>query len=453
MDLPANRLAPRLTKKAFDERFADVKPAFTLDEALAESARCLFCYDAPCIQACPTGIDIPTFIKKIMTGNLKGAAKTIYDANVFGATCGRVCPVEQLCEGSCVMVQLEKKPIEIGRLQRFASDWAIENGVRLGGVGAPNGKSVACVGGGPSSLACAAELRRLGYAVTVYDAHAHPGGLNIYGCAPYKITFEDGLKEIQTILALGVTFVPHTRVGIDVSLSELEKKHDAIFLGIGLGESPNLDVPGEDLPGVVGAIEWIDRLRGNPTQTRVGRRVAVVGGGNTAVDAATNSRRAGAEQVHMIYRRSRADMSAYPYEQDLACRDEVIFHWNAQPVRVLGQRYVEGIELVRLRDAPKTDGKSRFEPIPGSNYTIEVDMVIKAIGQRQHEEWLSKIPGLKFRDRFLQVDEKTYQTGNPKYFAGGDCIGKGMEVVYAVSHGKKAARGIHQWLSSGKARR
>ncbi len=453
MELPANRLAPRLTKKAHEERFADVKPAFTLDEALAESARCLFCYDAPCIQACPTRIDVPTFIKKIMTGNVKGAAKTIYDSNVFGATCGRVCPVEKLCEGSCVMVPLQKKPIEIGRLQRFASDWAIENDVRLGGAGAPNGKSVACIGGGPSSLSCAAELRRLGYAVTIYDAHPHPGGLNIYGCAPYKVSFADGVKEAQTILALGVTFVPDTRVGIDVKLAELEKKHDAIFLGIGLGESPSLGVPGEGLPGVVGAIDWIDRLCANPTQTRVGRRVAVVGGGNTAVDAATDSKRAGAEQVHMIYRRSREDMSAYPYEQDLACKDEVVFHWNAIPVRVLGTSHVEGLELVKLREAHKTDGKSRFVPIEGSNYTIEVDMVITAIGQKQHEEWLSKIPGLKFQDRFLQADEKTYQTGNPRYFAGGDCIGRGMEVVYAVAHGRKAAHGIHGCLSSKKARR
>lgn len=442
MDLPANRLAPRLTKAAYDKNFADVKPAFDLDEALAESSRCLFCFDAPCIQACPTRIDVPTFIKKIMTGNVKGAAKTIYQSNVFGATCGRVCPVEQLCEGACVMVPLQMKAIEIGRLQRFATDWAIDTGVRLGGAGKPNGKSVACVGGGPSSLSCAAELRHLGYAVTVYDAHPHPGGLNVYGCAPYKVTFEDGLKEIETLLALGITFVPNIRVGTDVKLADLEKKFDAIFLGIGLGESPSLGVPGEDLAGVVGAIDWIDRFRAAPTTTRVGKRVAVVGGGNTAVDAATDSRRAGAEQVHMIYRRSREEMSAYPNEQDLACKDEIVFHWNSHPVRILGETHVEGVELVKMREA-----KGKLVPVPGSSYRIEVDTVITAIGQKPHLDWLGQIKGLAHRDKYLVVDEKTYQTGNPKYFAGGDCIGKGMEVVYAVAHGKRAAHGIHACVS------
>lgn len=448
LPIPEKRKTAPLTARQVDTAFADIKPAFTVDEALAESARCLFCYDAPCIQACPTEIDVPSFIRKILTRNWKGSARVIYEANTFGATCARVCPVEVLCEGACVLNDLHEKPIDIGRLQRFSTDWAAEKGIEFFQPGAPNGKKVAVIGAGPAGLSCAADLRGLGYEVTVVERRAHAGGLNVYGCAPYKITWEDGQREVETVRKLGVQILTNVEVGKDIPLEDLEKSFDAIFLGVGLGGSPNLGIPGEDLPGVVGAVEFIASLRAHPTKTQAGRRVVVVGGGNTSIDAATEAKRLGAQTVTLLYRREEGEMPAYAFEKELALRDQVHFLFEALAVRILGKRFAEGIECVRTQIAPKGKGQT-VRKVPRSRFILPADMIVKAIGQAKPADFLMKIPGLHFtREGFIEVNDETLQTGNSKYFAGGDCIGKGLEVVYAVAHGKRAAQGIHRTVSA-----
>ncbi len=441
------QVAQKLSPEQYEENFADINPRFTPHQALIEASRCLYCFDAPCIQACPTAINVPSFIKKIATGNLKGSARVILSANILGQSCGRVCPTEVLCEGACVLNKSGEKPVEIGRLQRYAVDYVLDNHIRLFKAGAPIGRRVACVGSGPASLACAAELAQSGYEVVLYDRNPLPGGLNTYGIAAYKTRAPDSLREVKMVEELGVRIEQKIEVGKDISLRELEENFAVIFVGVGLGETWDLSLEGEELGGVFGAMEFIQRTKVEPFErVDVGRRVAVIGAGNTAIDVVTAARRLGAEFVCLIYRRDEDSMPAFHYEYELAKKDGVSFYWQTQPVKVLGENgAVRGLRCVRTR----LEGRGRsacLEPVPGSEFIIEVDMVVKALGQQSVTSFLSSVPGLEVKSGCLVVNPVTQQTGNPKYFAGGDCVNGGKEVVDAVAEGMRAARGIHAWL-------
>jgi dihydropyrimidine dehydrogenase (NAD+) subunit PreT len=292
---------PKLTPEQLEENFADINPPLTPSLALEAASRCLFCYDAPCIKACPTEINIPQFIRQIQTQNLVGSARTILSANVLGHSCGRVCPTSVLCEGACVLNAEGKRPVEIGRLQRHAVDYVLDRGIQVLKAGTSNGRRVALIGAGPASLSCAAELRRLGYAAAIFDAKPEPGGLNTYGIAAYKMRAADSLREIEMIRALGVEIHSGVQIGRDLSLSQLEREYDAVFLGVGLGETDELHIEAEHIRRCVDALSFLERTKTTAfDHVQVGTRVAVIGGGNTAIDVATAARRLGAEMVYVI---------------------------------------------------------------------------------------------------------------------------------------------------------
>ncbi len=443
----------QLSHEQIEQNFSEIAPPLSEAEALFEANRCLYCFDAPCTHACPTHIDVPAFIKKIASGNLVGSARVIFDANPIGATCARVCPVEVLCEGACVEKTLMNKPIEIGRLQRFATDFVMRSGRDVLKAGEPNGKSVGVVGSGPAGLSCATYLARLGYDVTVYDRKPMPGGLDTYGMAEYKMTQRVSTEEASAVERLGVKFRLDTEIGRDVSFEELEKRHDAVFLGVGLGETGRLGVPGEDLEGVYDALYFIERIKSRRWENvPVGRTIAVIGAGNTAVDAVTQARRLGAERVLMVYRRTQAEMPAFDYEYELAKRDEVEFLWQTAPVEILSDGdtlRVGALRCVRTRFVePDASGRRSVKPVEGSEFVVEVDMVIKATGQQKLKELLSSIPGVELdAGGRVRVEAETMRTGNPKFFAGGDCVNGGREAVDASQMGKLAASGIHLALT------
>ncbi len=449
------QIAPKLPPEQYEENFADLAPPLTPRQAAIEAARCLYCFDAPCTIACPTRIDVPAFIKKISTGNLRGAARVILEANILGESCGRVCPTEVLCEGACVMHEKGEHAIEIGRLQRFAVDYVLDHDVRLFRAGAPNGKRLACIGSGPASLACAAELAKWGYAVTIFDKNELAGGLNTYGIAAYKTRAADSLREVEFVRQLGVTIRQKTDVGHDISFADLEKQFDAVFIGVGLGETWTLDLRGENLQGVYGAMEFIEQTKVKPfAGIEIGRRVACIGAGNTAIDVVTAARRLGAETVYLIYRRSQQEMPAFKYEYELAKKDGVTFLWQTQPVRVLGRDgVVAGLECVRTQ-LGEPDARGRRAPvlIPGSEFTLEVDMVIRAVGQKPVTDFLRAVRGIELRKDGTVVIDQRHQTGHPKYFAAGDCANGGKEVVDAVAEGMAAARGLDAWLGSPRGK-
>lgn len=432
------------TEQEFAENFAQLKPVMNRTEALYESSRCLFCFDAPCIKACPSGIDIPQFIRQINSGNDTGAARTIYEANYFGNACGKVCPTEVLCEGACVYNLQEVKPIEIGRLQSYATTKVIKSGEKLFGPGEANGKSVAVIGAGPAGISAACELRSLGYSVDVFEAKSQPSGLTVYGVAPYKITNEETLAEMAYLQAqFGYTVHFNSPINSREELEKLEKKHDAIFLGIGLGKTNELGLPGEDKINCTGAVEFIAELRERHHKMKIGPRVIVLGGGNTAMDAASESSRLGADNVILAYRRGKDEMGAYDFEYDLAKGVGVKGLFNVAPLEIVGSEYVHGVRFIRTET---TGGKVR--EIAGSEFVEPCDMVIKATGQAKQTEFLQLIPGLEIDSKGrIKANAHTGQTSNPKYFASGDAWNGGAEVVNAAAEAKMTARGIHAFLS------
>ena len=437
-------ITPKLGSEAAAANMADIAPRYKPQEAIIEASRCLFCFDAPCIQACPTGIDIPSFIKKITTGNLAGSARAILSANILGGSCARVCPTEVLCEGACVVLDREGDPVKIGRLQRYATDYALEN--RLPVLKTPtrkSGKRVAVIGGGPAGLGCAAELAQLGHEVVVFEKKPIAGGLNTYGIAYYKMMPEVSLAEVALVQSLGVEFRCGVEVGRDLPVEQIQKEFDALFLGLGLGKGTRLNVPGEDLPEVVEALEFIEQLHTLPLhQVPVGDRVAVIGGGNTAIDAVTQARRLGARDAAIVYRRSQAEMPAYDFEQKLAKTDGARFLFNVVPLEILsdGTGHVTGLKLART-----SSKNGKLQALAGSEFTEPFDMVVKAIGEEKQVNLFKMLfPTLELDKRGVVVrNPDTGQTNIPGVFAGGDCANGGAEVVNAVAEGKKAARGIH----------
>jgi dihydropyrimidine dehydrogenase (NAD+) subunit PreT len=443
-------LSPKLPADKLEENMSEIAPRYSPMEAAIEARRCLFCFDAPCIAACPTGIDIPSFIKKISTGNLTGSARVILSANVLGASCGRVCPTEVLCEGACVVLDREGDPIKIGRLQRYATDHVFDNKIQV--LKAPETKSgtkVAVIGGGPAGMGCAAELARLGHQAVIFERKPEAGGLNTYGIAYYKMKPEVSLEEVELVKSLGVEFRCGVEVGKDISREQLENEFDAIFIGVGLGLCQQLSIPGEDLPEVVDALDFIEEIHVKPlSKVSVGDRVAVIGCGNTAIDAVTQAKRLGASEAIIIYRRGELDMSAYAFEYDLAKRDGANFMFHCAPLEVIGNGHVSGLRLIRTRLT--ADGK--LEQIKGSEFTEPFDMVIKAVGQQKQTSMLRELFSDVELDRGGTVirDAQTGQTNLRHIFAGGDCANGGREVVNAVAEGNKAARGIHAMFGKEK---
>jgi len=444
----------RVSYTNLERNFQEVELPLTNQEAWEESNRCLYCYDAPCIKACPTGIDIPTFIKKIASGNMLGSAKTIMSANPVGASCARVCPTEELCEGACVLNH-STKPIMIGMLQRHSTDWAIKNEQTLFEPGLSNGKSVAIVGGGPAGLSAARELARLGYEVTIYEAADKAGGLNTYGIVSFRLPQSISYWEVEQVEKLNVAIKTNTRVGKDVSVKDLLKGFDCIVLAAGMAHVPHLGIEGEELEGVYDAIEFVKSTKsGSLTKDFVGKRAVVIGAGNTAIDGATCSIRLGAENVKILYRRSEEEMTAYDFEYEFAKQDGVEFRWLTAPVRIIGDEHgkVTGIECIKMKlGEAGQDGRRRPLPIEGSEYVIPVDAVIKAIGQTRHLELIEEL-GLQHDNGVVQVNKETYQTSNPNIYACGDVVfGKGKGdamVVTAAQQGKQAAYSIHRQFTT-----
>src|SRR5882672_257552 len=356
-------ISPKLGPEAAAANMAEIAPCYTPQEAIIEANRCLFCFDAPCIQACPTGIDIPSFIKKIVNGNLTGSARTILSANVLGASCARVCPTPVLCEGACVVLGLEGDPVKIGRLQRHATDHVYQNKIPvLKAAARKSGQRVAIIGGGPAGLGCAAELAQLGHQAVIFEKKPQAGGLNTYGIAYYKMKPEISLQEVEMIKGFGVEFRCGIEVGKDISIGEIEEDFDAIFVAVGLGGGTRMNIPGEDLPEVIEALDFIEQIHSQPLhRVPVGNRVAVIGGGNTAIDAVTQAKRLGAEKAVLIYRRTQGDMPAYDFEQRLAKADGAEFLFQTLPLEIVsnGTGHVTGLKLARTAS---TNGKPQILP-------------------------------------------------------------------------------------------
>jgi dihydropyrimidine dehydrogenase (NAD+) subunit PreT len=427
------------------ERFGDLHPPFDKQAAVVEANRCLYCFDAPCTNACPTHIDVPRFIKKIATGNVEGSARTILDANILGASCARACPVQVLCEGSCVMHRYNNQPIQIARLQRFAMDSLYDSGASLPFEPGPDtGFKVGLIGAGPASLACAAELRRRGIGAEIFDARPLPGGLNTYGVAEYKLPLVESLREISLLTELGVEFRQDTLVD-KAALAEIERKYDAVFLGIGLGAIHQLGIGGETLDGVTNALDLIAGYKSGAI-TSVPERVVVIGAGNTAIDAAIAAVRLGANKVHIVYRRGPEQMSAFAFEYEHAKNEGVQFLWHVVPVGIRGEDAVDGVELTRL--VGTKDGS--IVPEDGSEFFLKADLVVLSIGQGTQTAFLTDESSggvnVQFERGRILIDRVTGQTSNPKVFAGGDCTNGGREVVDAVADGKRAGIGIAAWL-------
>jgi len=438
----------RLSKEQYAENFSDIHPPFeTADAALVEANRCLFCYDAPCMKSCPTGIDVPKFIKQIATDNIKGSAHTIFVSNIMGAGCSKVCPVEKLCEGACVYNLMEEDPISIAKLQRYSTEKAIEKNWQLFKRKEATGKRVAIVGAGPAGLSCAHVLSREGVDVTIFEKESKGGGLMTYGIAAYKVTPQFCEDEMNYILGIGGIEIKYNQeLGKDISLTELKKNFDAVYLGIGVGVARKLDIPGEKLEGVVDAIQFIYDIRANGYSTvPVGDKVAVIGMGMTAIDAATQAKRLGAKEVTLVYRRTEAEKPCTDVELDIARLDGCEIIWLAAPEKIKGAEGKVKQLVCSVMKLGEPDASGRRSPVDtGETFTLNVDMVIKAAGQVPFEKLVKKYR-LENKNGKLALKDKA-ATNIKGVFAGGDAVNGGKEVVDAVQAGKDGAASILSYL-------
>jgi len=440
----------RLEAHEYQQNFADLHPPLNAHQASVEASRCYFCYDAPCMTACPTSIDIPLFIRQIMTGNTTGAARTIFAENIMGGMCARVCPTETLCEEACVRNSCEEKPVTIGFLQRFATDAYMETAQHPFKRAPETGKTVAVVGGGPAGMSCAHRLAALGHSVTVFEAREKSGGLNEFGIASYKSTENFAAREIDFILSIGGIEVKNGQaLGDGLELDALRQNYDAVFLALGQGGSNNLGLDGEDVDGVINAIDYIADLRQTPDlgALPVGRRIVVIGGGMTAIDIAVQTKLLGADDVVIAYRRGQQQMNASRYEQELAqTRGVKIVHW-AKPVELNSAS--GNVQAVRFERTSLDEGGKLVGT--GETFELAADMVFKAIGQVLLTEPIANSAGPELtRGRIMVNDERKTSLNN--VWAGGDCIDGGEDLtVVAVEDGKIAATSIDLYLKSNAA--
>ena len=438
----------RLSKKEIDDNFSDLHAPLSAIEALIEADRCYFCYDAPCTKACPSDIDVPGFIQSIRSDNLTGAAEKILSENIFGGMCARDCPTEELCQLACVRNDHEQKPVEIGLLQRYATDSVLNNGVQLFSRQENTGKSIAVVGAGPAGISCAHRLAVLGHKITVYDAKDKLGGLNEYGIAAYKTPNDFAQQELDYILDIGgITIETGMQLGKQINLEGLQEKYDAVFLGCGLGSVNKLNLDNEDISGVIDAVEYIANLRqtNNKDELMVGKNIVVIGGGMTAIDIAVQSKLLGAEQVTIAYRRSKKIMAASEYEQALAKKHDVQIQYNMSPKRLIADNsHVTAMEFDVMKS--QNDGSLKAS---GENITLKADVVFKAIGQKLVTEGLTDNNSLEIEKGRIVVDEHR-KTSLSKVWAGGDCVLDGDNLtVSAVQDGKLAAISINETLTQG----
>jgi len=431
--------------KGIGKALAEQLPPLTPNEAAVESDRCLYCYDAPCTHACPTHIDIPRFIKKIATNNLKGSAATIFASNLLGATCARVCPVQELCEGACVLGS-EHKPIAIGRLQRFAMDRARKTGAYPVLKAKPTGRKIAVIGAGPAGLSCAGELAKLGHAVTIFEKRELPGGLSTYGIIALREPVDVALDEARMIAGLGVTIKTGVEFGTNLPLAELQRDFDSVVLSVGLGRTPELGIEGE--AAIIDGLEFIESSKTGEDLPKVGRKVIVIGAGNTAVDCATIAVRLGAERVTMVYRRTDREMTCYEHEYNFALKEGIEFRFLSQPSRVmLEEGQPIGLECLRVElGAPDASGRPAPVTIAGSEFLLEADQIVKAVGQNKPS--LAALLDLETTKGFIAVGE-SFRTSIDGVFAIGDCIRAhgAASTVMAVQDGKLAAAAIHRRLA------